>query len=93
MLALPTSLRFAARMDRVSFFGELLDSRAALNDAGSFINNTVVNSLEPLQAYVAWTSRQAAAKGRRGVAARGAHDARSRQALRNVAESLPQHGE
>jgi hypothetical protein len=43
--------------------GELLDSRAELNDAGSFVNNTVVNSLEPLQAYVAWASRQTEPRG------------------------------
>jgi len=55
VLALQTSVRFDARLDRVRFVGEILDSRAELNDAGSFINNTVVNALEPLQAYVAWT--------------------------------------
>jgi hypothetical protein len=56
VLALQTSLRFEARMPRLTFVGELLDSRAELNDAGSFVNNTVVNSLEPLQAYVSWAS-------------------------------------
>ncbi|HSC16271.1 MAG TPA: alginate export family protein, partial [Gammaproteobacteria bacterium] len=59
VLALQTSLRFEARMNRLSFVGEILDSRAELNDVGSFINNTVVNTLEPLQAYVAWTVRDA----------------------------------
>jgi hypothetical protein len=58
VLALQTSLRFETRMDRLHFVGEILDSRAELNDAGSFINNTVVNALEPLQAYVAWTAPQ-----------------------------------
>jgi hypothetical protein len=55
VLAFQTSLRFTARLDRVHFVGEILDSRAELNDTGSFINNTVVNALEPLQAYVAWS--------------------------------------
>ena len=55
VLAFQTSLRFEARLDHVRFVGEILDSRAELNDAGSFINNTVVNALEPLQAFVAWT--------------------------------------
>jgi hypothetical protein len=57
VLALQTSLRLEARTDRLSFIGELLDSRAELSDAGSLINNTLVNSLEPLQAYVAWKFR------------------------------------
>ena len=56
VLALQTSLRFEARAEHLSFVGEILDSRAELNDAGSFINNTVVNTLEPLQAYVAWNA-------------------------------------
>jgi hypothetical protein len=54
VLALQTSLRFEHRLDRLHFVGEILDSRAELNDVGSFINNTVVNTLEPLQAYIAW---------------------------------------
>jgi hypothetical protein len=55
VLALQTSLLFDFRLDRLHFVGEILDSRAELNDPGSFINSTVVNVLEPLQAYVAWT--------------------------------------
>ena len=56
VLALQTGLRFEARADHLSFVGEILDSRAELNDEGSFVNNTVVNALEPLQAYAAWSA-------------------------------------
>jgi len=56
VLALQTSLLFEYRLDRLHFVGEILDSRAELNDEGSFINATVVNVLEPLQAYVAWSA-------------------------------------
>jgi hypothetical protein len=54
VLALQTSLRFVVGGSRLQFVGEILDSRAELNDTGSLVNNTIVNSLEPLQAHVAW---------------------------------------
>lgn len=53
-LAVQTSLRFDARLDKVQLFAEILDSRFFLEDEGSFINSGLVNSLEPVQAYVAW---------------------------------------
>jgi hypothetical protein len=52
-LELQTSLFVDAGRGAATFHGELMDVRTLLNDAGSFINNTLVNSLEPLQLYVA----------------------------------------
>jgi alginate export protein len=54
VLALQTSLYFDARLERLQIFAEIMDSRAELNDSGSFVNGTIVNSLEPIQAYLAW---------------------------------------
>jgi hypothetical protein len=34
--------------------GEIMDSRSLGNDAGSFANGTTTNTLEPIQAFVAW---------------------------------------
>ena len=56
VLALQTSLVFAAKLRAVRLVGEILDSRAELNDVGSFVNGTVVDSLEPIQAFVEWTA-------------------------------------
>jgi hypothetical protein len=53
-LELQTSLFVDAGRGAVTFHGELMDARTVLNDAGSFLNNTLVNTLEPLQTYVAW---------------------------------------
>jgi hypothetical protein len=58
-LALQTSFNFDVRLDKVQIFAEIMDSRMELNDAGSFVNGTVVNALEPLQAYLAWRFRDA----------------------------------
>jgi hypothetical protein len=49
VLALRTSLTIAANWPRWNFTGEIMDSRAARNDEGSFVNATIVNTLEPLQ--------------------------------------------
>lgn len=51
VLALQTSLFVNAGRGRVRFSGEIMDSRHELNDAGSQLNTTMVNALEPLQAY------------------------------------------
>jgi hypothetical protein len=53
VLALQTSLVLEARGERLSFLGEIMDSRAELNDKDSFVAG-VVNPLEPLQAQLAW---------------------------------------
>lgn len=50
-LALQTSLFVDAGNGRVKFFGEIMDARHELNDGGSQVNTTMVNALEPLQAY------------------------------------------
>jgi len=52
-LALQTSLVFDVKLDVLQFYAEIMDSRAELNDDHSFTTN-VVNTLEPIQAYVAW---------------------------------------
>ena len=49
VLAFRTSLTATASWPRWSFTGELQDSRAELNDTGSLLNTSVVNTLEPLQ--------------------------------------------
>ncbi len=54
VLALRTSLYFDVKLEKLQVFAEIMDSRAELNDAGSFVNGTVVNVLEPIQAHVAW---------------------------------------
>ena len=54
-LALQTSLFVEAGRGRVRFFGELMDARQELNDEGSFLNTTMVNALEPLQAYASFS--------------------------------------
>jgi hypothetical protein len=53
VLALQTSLLLEARSERLSFLGEIMDSRAELNDTDSFVAG-VVNPLEPLQAHLTW---------------------------------------
>jgi hypothetical protein len=53
VLALQTSLVLEARGERISFLGEIMDSRAELNDTDSFVAG-VVNPLEPLQAQLTW---------------------------------------
>jgi hypothetical protein len=53
-LELQTSLFVDAGRGAVKFHGEVMDVRTELNDAASFLNNTLVNTLEPLQSYVAW---------------------------------------
>jgi hypothetical protein len=56
VLALRTSLNFDVNLEKLELFAEIMDSRAELNDAESYVNTTVVNALEPIQAYVAWRS-------------------------------------
>lgn len=52
VLALRTSLNFGVNLEKVQLFAEIMDSRGELNDAGSYVNS-IVNVLEPIQAYVA----------------------------------------
>ena len=55
VLALQTSLMFDLKLEKLQFFGELMDSRAELNDEQSAVGTFLVNTLEPIQAYAAWT--------------------------------------
>lgn len=53
-LAIQTSLAFDWHKGEFQIFGEIMDSRTELNDTGSFTGVTTTNTLEPLQAFVAW---------------------------------------
>jgi len=55
VLALQTSLMFDLKLDKLQFFGEIMDSRGELNDENSAVGTFLVNTLEPVQAYAAWT--------------------------------------
>lgn len=57
VLALQTRVVVRAGGERLSFLGEIMDSRAEWNDADSLVNGTVVNTLEPIQLYAAWQAR------------------------------------
>jgi len=53
-LALRTSLTADFHTEPVGFLAEVLDARQYLSDAGSPIDNTMVNALDVLQAHVRW---------------------------------------
>jgi hypothetical protein len=53
-LALQTSLDIRWRGEHVELVAEIMDARAERNDAGSFVSGAIVNTLEPIQAHVAW---------------------------------------
>src|SRR5688500_16464798 len=55
VLALQTSLFFDLKLEKLRLYGEIMDSRGELNDARSSVGTFLVNSLEPIQAYAAWT--------------------------------------
>jgi len=56
-LALRTSLAMSAEWPRWRLDAEVMDSRAELNDAGSTLNSTLINTVEPLELSVTrrWT--------------------------------------
>lgn len=54
-LALRTSVFVDASRGRIRFSGEIMDARQELNDSGSLLNTTMVNTLEPIQAYASAT--------------------------------------
>ncbi|MFT4588150.1 MAG: hypothetical protein ACI8QF_002250 [Limisphaerales bacterium] len=58
--ALATRLLLEAALDykTLTLVGELADSRQYLNDAGSPLNSGMVNTLEPLQAYLRWDASE-----------------------------------
>jgi hypothetical protein len=53
-LALQTTVTLDWRRGGVQVFGEIMDSRHELNDEGSLADFATTNTLEPIQAYVAW---------------------------------------
>lgn len=55
VLALQTSLIFDYQLPKVQLYGEILDSRGLLNDEQSSVGTFLVNTLEPVQAYAAFT--------------------------------------
>ena len=53
VLALQTNVMLTAARGRLSFVGEITDARAEWNNTDSFFTG-VVNTLEPVQTFVAW---------------------------------------
>lgn len=53
-LELQTSMFIETGRGNVRFNAEIMDARAELNDAQSFLSTTLVDTLEPLQANVTW---------------------------------------
>jgi hypothetical protein len=62
-LALQTSVHFDWRLPKLQVVGEVMDSRAAGNDARSYLSTSGINALEPIQAYVAWQHASTADPG------------------------------
>lgn len=54
VLALRTNVLVTAAWPRLRFVGEVMDSRAELDDASSALGTSVVDTLEPVQAYLSW---------------------------------------
>jgi hypothetical protein len=54
VLALQTSLTLDFKLDKVQLFGEIMDSRGLFNDEQSSVGTSLVNTLEPIQAYAAF---------------------------------------
>lgn len=53
VLALRTTFAFDVKFDALQFYAEVMDSRGELNDEHSYVTG-VVNTLEPIQTYLAW---------------------------------------
>jgi hypothetical protein len=53
-LTLHTTANFDWRLPHFTVSAELLDARTEANDPGSYLSTSMVNTLEPVQAYVAW---------------------------------------
>lgn len=63
VLAMQTSLFFDFKLDKLQLYGEIMDSRGELNDENSSVGTFLVNSLEPIQAYAAWTFKDSLQPG------------------------------
>lgn len=57
VLAFRTRVFFEASYQQFSLGAEFIDSRITLDDAGTPVNNTLVNEVALLQAYLAWQSQ------------------------------------
>jgi hypothetical protein len=53
-VALQTSVHFNWHRPSLQVFAEIMDARVALDDAGSYLSTSHTNTVEPVQAYVAW---------------------------------------
>jgi hypothetical protein len=58
VLALQTTVVFDVKLAALQFHAEIMDSRAELNDESSFVTGGV-DTLEPIQTYVAWRRKNA----------------------------------
>ncbi len=63
ILLLRTTVKAAARHGRLTIAGEMLDARAALDDMGTPISTSLVNTAELLQAYLQWSASDFLAPG------------------------------
>jgi hypothetical protein len=63
VLALQTSLFFDYKLEKLQLFAEIMDSRGELNDEFSSVGTFLVDTLEPIQTYVAWTFKDAVQPG------------------------------
>ena len=88
-----TSLLFDLKLDKLQLYGEIMDSRGELNDENSAVGTFLVNTLEPIQAYAAWTLPDSLREGDNEHAARRSPHARHRQAPARLPQPLSQHRE
>jgi hypothetical protein len=59
-ITLHTTVDLDWRLPHLMVGAELLDARTEANDAGSYLGTSMVNTLEPVQAYVGWHHANAA---------------------------------
>ncbi len=91
VLAFRTTVFAQATYESFRIGGEFIDSRIALDDAGTPVNTTLVNEAELLQAYLAWDSQdflgtglEAYAKGGRQTLDFGSRRLIARNRYRNT---------
>ncbi len=91
VLAFRTTVFAQAAYESFRIGSEFIDSRIALDDAGTPVNTTLVNEVELLQAYLAWDSQdflgtglQAYAKGGRQTLDFGSRRLVARNRYRNT---------
>ncbi len=54
LLVMRTSIETRLKLDPINLVAELVDSRQAFADSGTPLNTGIVNTIEPLQAYLEW---------------------------------------